>query len=378
MTSPQDPRDLIRQHDEEAQAVEDQAVAEVVGPVESVFTALWRWVLRTWARLFGAPKSTAEGEPLRSLLDELVARIVGIGLNPADALLANAQRARLLGADQGAREIGIPTLADPGEVLPETREAIARGVRWAQQKLETGADELRKLDTADLDEVLKHASVARQAKAILERTARTTFNTELNEGLVAAAKATGAQLVWIAEHDACLACTGLAGHVVTPGRPFPDGRRFGGRRGEFAPVLAPPLHHNCRCRVSPWMGHDKDKAEAATHDWADAIKDAQERGDQVAVDAARKAAAAAKQSATVDLPEALRREAERAVLRGDSAFDGERARLSAADRLLAKVGADKNAPSPYGWKVPASVKAKARAAIKRGTFTARPVSTGRK
>ncbi len=378
MTSPQDPRDLIRQHDEEAQAVEDQAVAEVVGPLEAAFTALWRWVLRAWARLFGAPKSTAEGEPLRSLLDDLVARIVGIGLDPVDALLANAQRARLLGADQGAREAGLPVLADPGEVSDETKAAIERGVRWAEQKLETGADELRGLAEADLDEVLKRASVARQASAILARTARTTFNTELNEGLVAAAKARGAQLVWIAERDACLSCTGLAGHVVTPGQTFPDGTRFGGRRGEFAPVLAPPLHHNCRCRVSPWIGHDTDAAAAATHDWADAIKDAQARGDQVAVDAARKAAAAAKQSASVDLPQALRREAERAVLRGDSAFDSERARLSAADRLLTKVGADRNAPSPYGWKVPASVKAKARAAIKRGTFTTRSVPTGRK
>lgn len=365
---PHDPLHLIRKHDNDAMAAEDAAVAEIVEPVESVFAALWRWILRSWTRLFGQPKTQAEGTRLRDLLDDLTARIVGIGLDPADALLKHAQRARLLGADQGAREIGIPSLADPGEVLPETREAIDRGVRWAQMKLKSGAEELRKLESADLDQVLERASVARQAKAILERTARTTFNTELNEGLVAAAKAAGAQLVWIAERNACLACTALAGHVVVPGKPFPDGTRFGGRRGEFAPVTAPPLHHNCRCRVSPWRGHDTEAAAAATHDWQDAIKEALAKGDQVAADAARRAAAAALASAAEDMPRALRREAERAVLRGDSDFDSERARLSAADRLLMRVGSQKNSPSPYGWKVPASVKAKARAAVKRGSF----------
>lgn len=368
MTAPRDPLHLIRKHDDDAMAAEDAAVADVVAPVESAFSSLWRWILRTWNRLFGKPKTQAEGSRLRDLVDELTARIVGIGLSPNDALLKHAQRARLLGADQGAREIGTPTLADPGEVLPATREAIDRGVRWAQMKLESGAEELRKLETADLDAVLERASVARQAKAILERTARTTFNTELNEGLVAAAKAAGAQLVWIAERDACLSCTGLAGHVVTPGQPFPDGTRFGGRRGEFAPVLAPPLHHNCRCRVSPWRGHDQAAAAAATHDWKQAEQDALARGDTVAADAARRAAAAALASAAEDMPRALRREAERAVLRGDSAFDSEPARLQAADRLLTRIGAGKNSPSPYGWHTPASVKAKARAAIKRGSF----------
>jgi hypothetical protein len=368
MPAPRDPLDLIRKHDDDAMAAENAAVADVVAPVESVFTALWRWILRSWNRLFGQPKTQADGTRLRGLLDDLTAQIVGIGLDPTDALLKHAQRARLLGADQGAREAGIPPIGDPGEVSKDTRDTIDRGVRWAQQKLESGADELRKLETADLDQVLERASVARQAKAILERTARTTFNDELNAGIRVAAEKVGARLVWIAERNACLSCTALAGHVVTPGQPFPDGTRFGGKRGEFAPVTEPPFHHNCRCRVSPWIGHDTKAAEAVTHDWQDAIKDALAKGDTVAADAARRAAAAALASAAEDMPQALRREAERAVLRGDSDFDSERARLSAADRLLMRVGSQKNSPSPYGWKVPASVKAKARAAVKRGSF----------
>ncbi|MGW4129488.1 hypothetical protein [Amycolatopsis japonica] len=380
MTSPQDPRDLIRQHDEEAQAVEDQAVAEVVGPLEAAFTALWRWVLRTWARLFGAPKSPAEGEPLRSLLDELVARIVGIGLDPVDALLANAQRARLLGADQGAREAGLPVLPDPGEVSDETKAAIERGVRWAQQKLETGAEELQALAEADLDEVLKRASVARQASAILTRTARTTFNAELNEGIRAAAKASGARLLWVAERDACVDCLAQSGQVIDWDGEFDPARTFGTKAHVFHGLLkGPPRHPNCRCRVTPWFGHDTEGAEGITHDWAEAIREAEERGDAVGAAAARRAAAAARASAAVDLPEVLRREAERSILNGYALpSESERVRARAANRLLSLIGDGKNSRSPSGWRVPASVKKRAERALSKGTFTTRSVPTGRK
>ncbi|MEV8615684.1 hypothetical protein AB0383_48665 [Amycolatopsis sp. NPDC051373] len=380
MTTPRDPRDLIRQHDEQAMAGEDAAVSDVVGPVDSVFTALWRWILRTWARLFGKPTEKAEGGRLRDLLDELTAKIVGIGLDPADALLHHAQRARLMGADQGAREAGIPSLTNPGEVSQETRDAIDRGVKWAQEKLATGADELKRLEQADLAEVLRQASVARQAQAILERTARTTWNNELNEGIRAAAKEAGARLVWVAERDACVDCLALSGRVVDWDGEF-DWRLTFGKKAQRPPggvLKGPARHPNCRCRLSPWFGHDTEGALSVTHDWADAIKEAQARGDQVAVDAARRAAAAAADSASFDLPAALRREAERSILNGYALpSEGEKVRIQAADRLLAAIGTGKNSRAPSGWQVPASVKKRAERALRKGTFTTRSVPTAR-
>ncbi|MEV4604811.1 hypothetical protein AB0K15_46610 [Amycolatopsis sp. NPDC049253] len=380
MTSPRDPRELIRRHDQQAQAAEDDAVAAVVGPVERAFTALWRWLLARWARLFGKPATQAAGQPLRDLLDDLTARIVGIGLGPVDALLVHAQRARLMGADQGAREAGIPPLGDPGEVDQATRDAIERGVQWAQQKLATGADELARLDTADLDEVLRHATVARQAKAILERTARTAWNSELNAGIRAAAKASGARLVWVAERDACVDCLAQSGQVIDWDGQFNPARTFGKKARVFHGVLhGPPRHPNCRCRVSPWLGHDAAGALSVTHDWAEAIREAEAKGDTVAADAARRAAAAAADSASFDLPAALRREAERSILNGYALpSESERVRVQAADRLLARIGAGKNSRSPSGWQVPASVKKRAERALKAGTFATRSVPTGRK
>ncbi|WP_336156647.1 hypothetical protein [Amycolatopsis sp. VC5-11] len=366
-----DPRELIRRHDKQAQDAEDAAVAEIVGPVENAFTALWRWLLRTWNRLFGKPADIANGKPLRSFLDDLIERIVGVGLDPVDAMLHHAQRARLLGADQGAREIGLPTLADPGEVERGTREAIERGVRWAQEKLETGAAELDRLRDATLDQVLARASVARQANAILERTARTAWNAELNAGIREAAKASGARLVWVAERDACVDCLAQSGQVIDWDGQFNPARTFGKKARVFHGALhGPPRHPNCRCRVTPWLGHDTEGALSVTHDWADAIKEAEAKGDTVAADAARRAAAAAADSASFDLPASLRREAERSILRGDKLpSESENIRLRAADRLLARIGSGKNSRSPSGWQVPASVKKRAEKAVQRGRFT---------
>lgn len=373
MTSPQPLPDLITAHDTAALAAEAAAVTAVVFPVEAAFTDLWRWLMARWAIVIGTPATVGGGAQLRSLLDDTAARIVKVDVDRADALLEHAVGARHLGVEQGAREAGIPMPNGQIEVAAETQDAVDHGVELAGDKLRRAADELDRVDSADLDTVLGRASIGRQAVPVLTRTARTTFNAELNGGIVTAAQAAGARLLWIAERDACLACTAVSGHVVPVGTAFPDGAQFGRRRGAFAPVTAPPLHPHCRCRVSPWRGHDADAAAASTSTWADAITEARKKGDQVAERAARRASAAAKQAAaTTDYAAALRREAERAVLRGDSAFDSERARLGAADRLLIRVGAATTSRSPSGWQVPATVKAKTRAAVKRGSFGKTP------
>lgn len=366
MTSPQPQHDLIVAHDTAALAVEAAAVAAVVDPIEAAFTEIWRWLLARWARLFGPPTTIGDGPQFRALLDDLAGRITTVDVDRADELLAGALKARRLGVEQGAVEAAIEPPSTPDRVGKDTRDAVERGVEQAREKLHRAGDELARLETGDLGAVTERASVGRQAVPILTRAARTTFNDELNAGIVSAAEAAGAQLLWIAERDACLACTALSGHVVDAGKPFPDGTQFGRQRGAFAPVTEPGLHPNCRCRVTPWRGHDAVAAEASAHDWAAQIAEARARGDRAAEAAARKLAAQARPAAATDLPTALRREAERAVFRGDSAFDTERARLQAADRLLLRVGAHRTAPS--GWRVPTAVKAKARAAIKRGSF----------
>ena len=156
-------------------------------------------------------------------------------------------------------------------------------------------------------------------------------NGAANAGITAVADDLGAQRLWFAEPDACLSCQGMAGRLADPGEPF---------NAAFASTFTPkpriwppgpietcPLHPHCRCRVSPYLG---------------------------AV------------GAGTNLPAALRREAQRAVLKGWSLpSESGPERVRAAQQLLNR-----------GVSAPKSVQAYARAAVRRGHFTTRTVPTG--
>jgi hypothetical protein len=78
-----------------------------------------------------------------------------------------------------------------------------------------------------------------------ERTALiSVFNAAAGRSLSAAVpRVPGLMAEWSAAHQAvtCSRCRSLDGVRVKPGRRFPGG------------PVAPPLHHNCRCRVVPWV-----------------------------------------------------------------------------------------------------------------------------
>lgn len=103
-------------------------------------------------------------------------------------------------------------------------------------------------------------------------------------------------LIWRAERDACLNCLAYAGQVVKPGHSYPPGLTFGDRPlpPPSGGKVTPPLHPRCRCEQIVWRRVS---------------------------------------SPTTTLPQALRREAERSVLRGWGDASGP-ARGRAAKRLL--------------------------------------------
>lgn len=372
---------VIVLHDGQALRLEDAAAAAAAGPVRDALKTALSWAHVAWSRRFGKPAGLRSGEDFDAYTAELAARIRAVSIDPKAALLDFAQRARVLGVSQGLIEAGAPQRDLGTEVRDETRRHVDETTATARAKLAQAADLIVGLQRGSFKTINRQLAVADQAGNIVERTARTVTNSELNEGLAAAAEHVGGRLVWIAERDACVTCLALSGHVVDAGDAFNWRLTFGAKayppmgfdaNGQLVQIELerPPRHPYCRCRVSPWLGHDEAAARAVTHDWADAIKDAQARGDQVAVDAARKAAAAAADSAAFDLPSALRREAERSVLRGDALpSELENVRLQAADRLLNRIGTTKNSRSPSGWPVPASVKKRAERAVKRGAFT---------
>lgn len=138
--------------------------------------------------------------------------------------------------------------------------------------------------------------------------------------------ANGLRVVWVAERDACLTCLKLSGTVIDPnmGDGFDEFATFGhpGSAPQVwppgMPLMGPPRHPNCRCRL---------RIIAADN--------------------------------TV-VPEALRREAERSVARGWSGHASRRSRLAAADRLVRHAN-----------RLPRTVNERAAKDVARGSFSQR-------
>ncbi|WP_328448973.1 hypothetical protein [Amycolatopsis sp. NBC_00438] len=376
-----DPLELIAEHDAQALELERAAITAAAGPLRQAARQVFSWAVSSWARLFGKPRAQASGSRFTALTAKLAARIAGIPVDAGPVLTDYATRARRLGAEQAHREAGARVRPIPLELEPTTVAAIELAVKAARAKLAEAATLVRAADSGTLADVQRRIAAMGQAAAIIEAAARDTANGELNAAMSIVAQRLDARLVWVAERDACVSCLAQAGRLIVPGGHFDWRHTFGAKSYQpkaydaagklvLVELSRPPRHPRCRCRLSLWLGHDEAAALAVTHDWAEAIKDAQARGDHVAVAAARKAAAAAAASAAFDLPGALRREAERSVLRGDALpSESENVRLQAADRLLTRIGSGKNSPAPSGWRVPASVKARAERAVKRGQFT---------
>lgn len=186
-----------------------------------------------------------------------------------------------------------------------TEKAIADELKKARKLARAGAD-----PAAALSPVFNAAN-------ILERDVTTLVNHAGNAGTTAAADAAGVPTVWIAETNACVECLAYSGRIAKPGKAFPGGLTYGAKSYNTSPIDAPPRHPRCRCTVEPMMSRDYAKA--------------------------------------------LRREADRSVLRGFSlSSEPMRVRVDAAERLLSK-----------GVDAPKSVIAYAQNAVKRGEFTTR-------
>jgi hypothetical protein len=174
----------------------------------------------------------------------------------------------------------------------------------------------RKLARAGADPATALAPVLKAANA-LERDVATLVNHAGNAGTTAVADKVGLSTVWIAETNACVECLAYSGRVAKPGKSFPGGLTYGAKSYNPTAVESPPRHPHCRCTVEPLVAPE--------------------------------------------YAQALRREADRSVLRGFS-LESEpmRVRIDAADRLI-RSGVD----------APKTVIAFARRAVERGEFPTR-------
>jgi hypothetical protein len=341
MTTPATQTDLqaqIDQHDVVAMALESAAVAATAEVIRRQVQAAMSTALVQWQRAFRDLTSRQSGPQFTRIVGDLGTRLRGIQVDPQAALLEYARKAKALGIRQGFVEAAAPHVDLPAQLEFSTHVHISQVVVDAQEKMATAPAMLDTLQHGSYSTVQATAAPAMQAANVVERAASTVTNTELNNGITEVANSLGAQRVWISERDACVVCLALSGHVVDVGQSFDLDATFGAKPMTYVPIgvgglTGPPRHPHCRCRCSPWLGQSD--------------------------------------PGVIDFPTALRREAERSVLRGFALpSESERIRTQAADRLLQLIG---DGSSPSGWQVPKSVRARARNAIDKGTFTTGPV-----
>jgi hypothetical protein len=238
------------------------------------------------------------------------------------ALVAPAIGKDLAAAVGAAFNIGVTDAVKMiGEGAPDRAPSkppapLVSAARATERAIADEISKARKLARAGADEATILAPVS-AARNIVERDVVTLVNAAGNAGATALADAAGLPTVWIAETNACVECLAYSGRVAKPGKTFPGGLTYGAKSYNPEPIAYPPRHPRCRCTVEPLRSSE----------YADA----------------------------------LRREADRSVLRGYSLeSESMKTRIDAADRLVAR-----------GVDAPKSVIAYARRSIKAGEFPTR-------
>ncbi len=165
-------------------------------------------------------------------------------------------------------------------------------------------------------------ATATRAVRRIEATVAFEMTAAAAAGVSDVATSVGAGRIWVAERSGCLHCLAYVGQTTWSA--FPAGLTFDTRPTVPPGVLnGPPLHPNCRCSLELWDPSD------------------------------------------TELAAGLKREARRSVVKGWSGSDGLKARLGAAERLLAA-----------GAALPKTVEERARRDVKRGSFSGGKVGNG--
>lgn len=348
---------IVWTHADAVLLAEQQAARKVASPLRDALAAVRSAFTLRWRRHFGpitVRGGQQSGPVFQAYMRDLADALVVVTPGPAEGRLAGVVAdAHVLGQRQARAELGLPHGRPVAPRLSvATQEDIGRAVDQAHVKVRKAEALTRTYRRGDFATVRGVLAVAEQGGNTLESAARTLVNEAVRDGATVVATTVGARLLWIAERDACLTCTALAGHLSDRETGlFGDGTGFGGRPAQFAGehFVGPPAHQNCRCRVTPWLDPEQ-------QDLRDAIP--RQRG-----------------SALTDptLPEALRREAERSVLNGWALpSEPTSVRAKAAQLLLDRI-TDGLAPS--GWQVPKSVRTDAEKDLDKGTFRKRTFPT---
>jgi hypothetical protein len=320
----------LAEHDHvaELRELEDSTKASALGSLPADLDRLQRAVVRGWVAAFGGLDQPGDGEALARLLTVLRVRLrstyQGRATTASAAILAALEDALALGLEQQRQLTGLKPELDP-ELPTEIRTNVAQvGANLREQLRE--ADRLLRATGAGarFSQILAALAKARGAVNRIELAADHAVETARSSAAEQFAEHHDVPRLWIAERDSCLTCLAYAGRTAAVGKAFPSGLSFGKASTAAEPRNAPPAHPRCRCSIMAWTGGN-------------------------------------------DLPEALKREARRSVLKGWSLeSESQASRLDAAERLLQR-----------GARLPGTVEREARQAVRARRFRSRSVPTSR-
>jgi hypothetical protein len=347
---------LVLQHAQAMEELEAAAATEAAAVIEEQLAQLQREYAAQWVMLAGALTATMPAELAADMVAWLVRALARIPVDLARMLTGHARRARRLAREQVAEELTADEEPDPdtagGEVDGEDDDTpapddegddeplpavVADIIDQADQRvrdhLDKVAEQARQRPPETFDAAATLLAETRKAATSAETTARQVVNTTANETIRDTAKQLDANLLWIAERDACVHCLAYSGLVGGAWTGFPLGRTYGKKPLVPWPdpdmLPCPPLHPNCRCRVKVWFTQRPTTESPVT------------------------------------MPQALRREAERSILKGWRVeSEPEKVRVQAAADLLQRG---------LNPMIAASVRDYGRRSVRRGKFPTRRV-----
>jgi hypothetical protein len=260
---------------------------------------------------------------IRNRLSEALHGLATYDYADTRKVLTHAARTAMAG---GAADVGLPV----SDTLPaDIRQAMTALTGNMRKDLRDAVTLARHGPMRRFGDARTVVGMARKALNHADATAVWIVHRAHNEGRSRAidkAFSGGVRVakLWRAERGACTFCSGMAGALAEPGEPFrPVVDVADASQAPDRPMHGPPAHPFCRCSLEWWLGNSESDLTA------------------------------------VDLPIALRREAQRSIASG-SAIGSEPNRLRAAERLL----------DVAGLLIPKTVQRRAKKAVDRGEFPA--------
>lgn len=263
--SAQDLAGLVqREQTREAVALEQQTIADADGGAGAALAVAVTAALTGWVGAFGALTVIGSGPALASYLagvrrdvtrategmEQRAPRAVEGALD--EAATVGARHAVEFAARAGGGRHGAPVASAPRDAADAARSLgvlVRDHLRLSRALLSE-----REVRRTGWRGVLAGIGAARQAVATVGRVGAWAVHRAINDGAAQAITRLGADGLWVAEPDACVACLAYTGRLADPDGRFPGGLSLDPRqaRAGTPPIEGPPRHPHCRCRLTPW------------------------------------------------------------------------------------------------------------------------------